>query len=244
MADICFRSTLPQEEVQKERDVILREIDMGLDDPDRQVARSTFESAFLVHPYRHPVIGHREIFEAVTEPDLRDYYNARYAPNNSVLVLAGDITTPDARKLAEKHFSNFRMRRIESPYIPTEPAQLSRRTNHARRLQYRTWRTRLPHPFTLGCSSPSLDILATCLGGGESLSCGDALHEEQKLVHIHRHQLLESGHQRTFLGQLLLPSENQNSVEEAVLETLEATTKEGIAPALLTKLFAKLSLEK
>ena len=70
LADICFRSTLPQEEVQKERDVILREIDTGLDDPDRQVARSTFESAFLVHPYRHPVIGHREIFEAVTEPDL------------------------------------------------------------------------------------------------------------------------------------------------------------------------------
>ena len=236
LADICFRSTLPQEEVQKERDVILREIDMGLDDPDRQVARSTFESAFLVHPYRHPVIGHREIFEAVTEPDLRNYYNARYAPNNSVLVLAGDITTPDARKLAEKHFSNFRMRRIESPYIPTEPAQLSRRTNHAIG-DYNIVRGVLafPIPSLWDANSPSLDILATCLGGGESSILWQRLREEQKLVHYIDTSCWNPGTSGLFWVSFYCLPENQKSVEEAVLETLEATAKEGIAPALLTK---------
>ncbi|MDP4878308.1 MAG: insulinase family protein, partial [Opitutales bacterium] len=55
LSDIVLYSTLPEEEVLKERDVILREIDMGLDDPDRQLSQALFRTAFQQHPYREPV---------------------------------------------------------------------------------------------------------------------------------------------------------------------------------------------
>ena len=59
LSDIVLHSTLPAEEVERERDVILREIDMGLDDPDRQLSQALFRTAFQSHHYREPVIGHR-----------------------------------------------------------------------------------------------------------------------------------------------------------------------------------------
>ena len=51
LADFVFHSTLPADEVLKERDVILREIDMTLDDPDRILSRSLFSTAYQQHPF-------------------------------------------------------------------------------------------------------------------------------------------------------------------------------------------------
>jgi zinc protease len=81
--------------VERERDVILREIDMGLDDADRQLSQALFRTAFQKHPYREPVIGHRALFEQVTAEELKDYYHARYVPNNMVVSIVGAVT-PEA----------------------------------------------------------------------------------------------------------------------------------------------------
>ena len=77
LSDIVMHSTLPKEEVERERAVILREIDMGLDDPDRQLSQALFRTAYQRHPYREPVIGHRALYEKVTADELRAYYHAR-----------------------------------------------------------------------------------------------------------------------------------------------------------------------
>ena len=56
LADAVLHSQLPAEEVTKEKEVILREIDMCLDDPDQRLSQALFESAFRTHPYRQPII--------------------------------------------------------------------------------------------------------------------------------------------------------------------------------------------
>lgn len=236
LADITLRSTLPPEEVEKERDVILREIDMGLDDPDRQVARTAFETAFLTHPYRHPVIGHREIFEAVKEDDLRGYYHARYAPNNAVLVLVGDVDFEEARSLAQTHFGQFAMQRIESPYVPAEPAQLSRRVNDAIG-DYNIVRGVLafPIPSLWDPLSPCLDILATILGGGESSILWQKLREEQKLVHYIDTSCWNPGSSGLFWASFYCLPQNRDKVESAILQTLEDTITTGIGQTLIAK---------
>ncbi|MEX2382069.1 MAG: pitrilysin family protein, partial [Opitutales bacterium] len=89
LADAVFDSTLPKEEVDKERDVILREIDMGLDDPDHQLSEALFAATFREHPYRYPIIGYREVFETASHQNLLRYYQTRYVPNNCVLVVTG-----------------------------------------------------------------------------------------------------------------------------------------------------------
>src|SRR5438105_4420164 len=66
LADAVLHSTLPEEEVTKEKDVILREIAMTKDDPDNRLWDTLFSTAFREHPYHHPIIGHREVFATVT----------------------------------------------------------------------------------------------------------------------------------------------------------------------------------
>ena len=65
LADAVLHSTLPAEEVAKEKDVILREIEMGRDDPDQRSCETLFETAFREHPFRYPIIGYKDVFEKV-----------------------------------------------------------------------------------------------------------------------------------------------------------------------------------
>src|ERR1700704_6363676 len=79
LADARVHSTLPADEAAKEKEVILREIAMTKDDPDNRLWDTLFSTAFREHPYRQPIIGHRDVFSAVTRDDLLVYYRARYA---------------------------------------------------------------------------------------------------------------------------------------------------------------------
>src|SRR6478609_3680537 len=97
LADAVLHSTLPADETAKEKDVILREIAMTKDDPDNRLWDTLFSTAFRDHPYRQPIIGHRDVFSTVTHEDLLAYYRARYVPNNLVVVIVGDIDVAATR---------------------------------------------------------------------------------------------------------------------------------------------------
>src|SRR3954466_4646726 len=104
LADAVLHSTLPADECVKEKDVILREIAMTKDDADNRLWEAVFSVAFREHPYRQPIIGHRDVFSAVAREDLMGYYRARYVPNNRVVVVVGDIEPAAIRAKVEEHF--------------------------------------------------------------------------------------------------------------------------------------------
>jgi zinc protease len=110
LADAVLHSTLPADECAKERDVILREIAMTQDDPDNRLWDTLFSTAFREHPFRQPIIGHREIFSAVSREDLLAYYQSRYVPNNLVVVVVGDIEPEEIRADVVRHFGGARGR--------------------------------------------------------------------------------------------------------------------------------------
>src|SRR3954447_13291267 len=101
LADAVLRSTLPADEALKEKDVILREIAMTKDEPDSRLWDALFSTAFREHPYRQPIIGHRDVFSTVSHDDLASYYQARYVPNNLVVVIVGDIDPVETRTVVE-----------------------------------------------------------------------------------------------------------------------------------------------
>ena len=184
LGDAVFHSQLPAGEVTKERDVILREIDMGLDDPDYRVSQALMETAFREHPYRHPVIGHREVFAALTREDLVDYYRSRYVPNNAVLVIAGAVDTATLRPAIEKHFGGTPRARLAPVLVPDEPGQLA-----ARRVDLQddvqVFRAALGYqvPGLAHPDTPALDVLSLILGHGDSSVLWQTLREKRQLVH-------------------------------------------------------------
>jgi zinc protease len=88
-----------------ERDVIIEERNQRIENnPGAQLSEMMNAALFLNHPYRLPIIGWKHEMEAYTTQDAIDFYGKFYAPNNAVLVIAGDVTTAEVKALAEKYY--------------------------------------------------------------------------------------------------------------------------------------------
>jgi len=95
LEDITFHPDYDAEEFGKERGVILKEIKMNLDDPSRRVMRELWKTSFVSHPYKKPIIGYENRFKELTLEDLRAYHLLKYAPENTILTITGDVETND-----------------------------------------------------------------------------------------------------------------------------------------------------
>src|SRR5271166_4483031 len=93
LCDIMQNATLPPEELNKELDVIRREMDMNQDDPGRRAGRRLFETAYTRNLCRFTVIGYPDIFNELKPEDIRNYYREQYVPNNMFMVVVGDVQT-------------------------------------------------------------------------------------------------------------------------------------------------------
>ncbi|MGB0371117.1 MAG: M16 family metallopeptidase [Opitutales bacterium] len=184
LSDIVFRSTLPADEVTREKDVILREIDMGLDDPHSRFSQAIFKTAYQSHPYRYPVIGHRNLFQRVERDALMEYYQSRYAPNNTVLVVVGAVPPGEFWQTVEDTLGGFERTFTQDIFLEEEKHQFSARSHREFAdieiaqggLAYRV--PSISHP-----DSTSLDVLAAILGAGESSVFYKKIREELQLVH-------------------------------------------------------------
>ncbi|HVU34942.1 MAG TPA: pitrilysin family protein [Opitutaceae bacterium] len=184
LADAVLHSTLPADEVAKEKDVILREIAMTKDDPDNRLWEMLFGTAFREHPYRHPVIGHRDVFSAISREDLVAYYRRRYVPNNLVVVVVGDVEPAAVREQVERHFGGTARSALAPVLVPEEPAQLGPRTEHRfEAVEITRAVLAWPIPGLAHADAAVLDVLATILGHGDSSILWNEIREQAGLVH-------------------------------------------------------------
>ena len=184
LADAVLHSTLPAEEVEKEKQVILREIAMTRDDPDSRIWESVFATAFREHPYRQPVIGHRDVFAAADREALLAYYHERYVPNNMVVIIAGDVDVDLARAVVERHFGEAPRSRLAPVLVPVEPLQLGPRILRlAEKVEIVRGIMAWPIPGLTDPVAPALDLLAVVLGGGDSSILWQEIREKRRLVH-------------------------------------------------------------
>lgn len=184
LSDAVLRSTLPAEEVEKEKQVILREIDMGLDDPDHRLWQALFETAFREHPYRYPIIGHRDVFSAVDRTTLETYYRERYVPNNLVVVIAGGFDRSAVLDQVRATFGAATRRRLAPVYVPDEPQALAPRELQLEEdVEVVRGSLAWPIPGLTHPDAPALDVLAMILGHGDSSILWQALREKARLVH-------------------------------------------------------------
>lgn len=233
---------LDAEDARSEKDVILREIAMGEDDPDQRLAAASLETVFRVHPLRFPIIGKRDLFERLGAEELKTYFKNRYACDTIYLVVAGDLPESLVFELAEKYFGPAPASVAREVLVPDEPAQLAPRELTLRgdvKILRGNLLWRIPdarHP-----DAPALSVLAALLGKGDSALLWTELHEKRELVH----GLSASAWQPTREGVFWISYDadlgKRAAVEAAVFESIERIVREGVSPALLNKV-ARLAL--
>jgi zinc protease len=120
---------LTEDDVTTERQVILDERNQRVDsDPGSLLAEQMAAAQYMNHPYGIPVIGWRHEMEALSRQDALDFYQANYAPNNAILVVAGDVRPDEVLAMARKHYGPVPPSDRIAPRVrPTEPPQLAER---------------------------------------------------------------------------------------------------------------------
>ncbi|MEW9806608.1 M16 family metallopeptidase [Mesorhizobium sp. ZMM04-5] len=156
-----------------ERDVVLEERRSRIEtSPDALLAEEIDATLYQNHPYRIPVIGWMHEMEKLNRADAVAFYDRYYAPNNAILVVAGDVDANTVRTLAEATYGKVARGPDLPPRLrPQEPEQ-----NTARTVTLSDPRVTTPS-FSKSWLAPSyntaepgegeaLDLLSEILGGG------------------------------------------------------------------------------
>lgn len=91
LSEMLFEPNFTEGAFEKERDVILREIDMCSDDVGEKVYDNLFRKMYISSPLRYPVIGLKKKFMGVRPPDLRGYFQDRYSADNMCVCVASAL---------------------------------------------------------------------------------------------------------------------------------------------------------
>ncbi|MEY3395268.1 MAG: hypothetical protein RL346_1504 [Verrucomicrobiota bacterium] len=183
LTGIVFFPNLPEVEFEKEKDVIRREIDMGQDDPDHASTRLLLTTAFTHDARRHPVIGHRHLFDELSHPDLVSYHRRRYTPDRTHLVISGDFDPAHASDLVRSLTEECQTVCGTDPCLQRDPQQLGPRERFdtfdipTSRLCL-SWKIpALGHPDVA-----AYDVLAAILGRGRASRLHRRLRNEKELA--------------------------------------------------------------
>lgn len=238
LKDVLFSGEFPEDELVKEKDVILKEIETRDNAPGSFLARSLFSSAFITHPIKHPIIGYKELFKTLERPDLIAYHKKRYIPSNIILSICGDFDEPELLNKIKRVFKNIERGIEKRPFIPDEPPQISKREFYYERetgLSYLNIAFRIPEII-----SPDiypLDILCVILGQGRTSRLYSSLREEKSLVNSIDTWVLEGDFPSLFGISATMAPHNLTKAKEAILYEIEKIKKDGVSQQEL--IFAK-----
>jgi zinc protease len=172
-ADRMANLVLTDAVIAPERDVILEERRMRIDsDPGAQLSEAVRAALYQNSRYGIPTIGWPEEMAKLDLSAALSWYDRYYTPNNAILIVAGDVTADEVRKLAEEIYGKV-PRRFDPPprFRAGEPEPLAARTvtlADPKVTQPSMQRVYLVPSYTTAepGEGEALDILAEVLGGG------------------------------------------------------------------------------
>src|SRR6266404_8233306 len=236
LCDIMRNATLPADEMAKEKDVIVREMDMNIDDPGRRASRRLFETAYTRSPYRFTVIGYPDIFHELKQEDILAYYHEKYSPNNVFYVVAGDIKNEEAVAQIREAYATTKAKAIPPVVLPEEPKQTAAREmieeapielGHC----HFAWHI----PEVRHADVPILDVLAALLGNGRSSRLFREVREKKGLVNSIDAWTYSPGNPGLFGLSAMVDADKFIAAREAMLEEVEKMKTTLVPDAELAK---------
>lgn len=128
-ADRMTHLRLTKDEVATERQVILEERRSRIDNNPAALLDEQMNAAlYLSHPYGVPVIGWEHEMAKLSREDALHFYKRYYAPNNAILVVAGDVTADEVKKLAEETYGKIPANPdVDGRSRPSDPPHIAAR---------------------------------------------------------------------------------------------------------------------
>jgi len=238
-ADRMANALLGEQYFEPEKKVIQEERRLRTDDnPGSALSEVAGAVAFMVHPYRRPVVGWMEDIEKLTRQDLVDFYKLYYAPNNAFVVVVGDFSTDEILPKIRNAFGKI-ARDADAPKVSVqEPEQQGERRVILKKEAELPFLLMFYHaPNLQSADSFALDVLSVVLAGGRSARLYHELVYEKRMV-----RGVDADYSRVSVDPMgfsitaqLLPGIQPANVEREIYGSLEKIKSELITERELQK---------
>ena len=236
MANLAFDPKV----IESERGVVFSERRSSVDNDNfGSLLEQMQATAFTAHPYQFPTIGWPSDIEQWKLDDLKTFFKTYYAPNNAVLVIAGDVDPAQVFSLADKYLAPLPKQPEPAPITTVEPVQQGERRLVVERADAQSPIVAYAFHTGLGAGSkdyPVLELLGTILSQGESSRLHQRLVENEQVA-TQAGTFAEAGFDPGLLWiYAMLPPGGDLAKAEALLdEELAKIARDGVTAAELDK---------
>ncbi len=168
LVDMLVNSRFDPEDIEKERQVIIEEINMSNDSPSQRVGMLIDELLWPKHPMGRDIAGSRDSISNITRELMLDYFANHYQPGNTVVAAAGDIQHEEMVGMIEQALGNWARRPSRPGYLAYEEKQFPGLRIETRELEQVHLCLALPGLSLLHPKRFVADLLNVILGDGMS----------------------------------------------------------------------------
>ncbi|MBM2824361.1 MAG: pqqL [Dehalococcoidales bacterium] len=234
LVDMLLHSRFDPVDIERERQVIIEEINMSKDSPSQQVNLLIEELLWPGHPLGRDIAGSKESMAAINRDMILDYQDKQYRPDNTVVAIAGNIQHEEAVAILNQTLASWPKRYPRAGYLPYEERPNPRRQIETRETEQAHLCLALPGLPLLHPRRFTLDLLNVILGEGMSSRLFNEIRDKLGLaysIHSYVDHLLDSGSVTIYAG--VEPKKLQVAIR-AILEQL-ARMKELVPEAEFSK---------
>jgi len=221
LTDMLLHSRFDPQEIEKERRVIIEEINMSKDSPAQQVNMLIDDLLWPKHPLGRDIAGSKKSVTAITRETMLHHLQGQYLPHNTVAAIAGNIGHQEARDAVSQTMGDWTNPQPHRGYSAYEPKQ-ERRVHIEKRDSEQTHLClALPGLPLLHPQRFTLDLLNIILGEGMSSRLFTEIRDKLGLaysIHSYVEHFLDSGSITIYAG---TEPKNLETVTKAILEQLQ-----------------------
>jgi predicted Zn-dependent peptidase len=234
LIDLLRRSRFAAEDIDRERQVIIEEINMSLDSPRQRVAMLIDEILWPRQALGRDIAGSRETITAITRQQILDYFSGSYLPNNTIISIAGDIEQKKIQDAVTEVLGSWKPNGLPSAFSNTFTQQAASLKIEFRETEQVQLCLAVPGFSYFHPDRFTIDLLSTILGEGMSSRLFTEIREKQGLaydIHSYADHFSDSGAVIVYAG---VDSSRVNDAVIAIIEQL-SIIKEKISDAELSK---------
>ncbi|MDB5254062.1 MAG: peptidase protein [Parcubacteria group bacterium] len=183
LSDVYLNSTFPEAEIEKEKGVIIQEISMYEDMPQRKVAELFMSLIYGDTPAGRPVVGTKEKVQQFSRKDFLNYHKRHYVSEGTIIVVAGDLSDKEVKKEIKEKFKSISTSKKFSKAKISEKQKTPQVLVHNKKtdqthfiIGFRGFNAHDPR-------TPAAQILSSILAGGMSSRLFQKLREEMGICY-------------------------------------------------------------
>lgn len=235
LADIVFSATLPQDDIDRERPVVIEEIRRAADNPFSGLHDQFSAALFPTTPYGHNIIGSADVIRTITRDEINAYYRRYYVPGNMIVSVAGDVDAAAAADTIRKWFGGAPAAIVPARPALTEPPHAPVVTEQARPVEHLYWQGGFTGPDCSNRLVYAADIAATIIGGGRSSRLYRTLREKKQLAYNISASFWTQGGTGVFSINAVCDPRQRDAVPDEITRELDRLAAEGPTEAELAR---------